>query len=250
MSDDRYRFSFETVAEQYERARPLYADAAVAFAAQLLGIGPGVPVLDLAAGTGKLTRQLVGLGADVVAVEPGDEMRGVLARVVPQARPLAGVAEAIPLADASVQAVTVGQAFHWFEPEPAFAEIRRVLRPGGGFALLWNEWDEGDPLLGPVDRLLQEVRPQPARAPSWRDACPVRLEHRRFAQRRELTVEAIVEWAGSTSGFVNAPREEQERIAAEIRRLAAGRQSSVSVATEAFVGQFSEGSSGIRETSS
>jgi ubiquinone/menaquinone biosynthesis C-methylase UbiE len=250
VSDDRYRFSFETVAEQYERARPLYADDAVSWAAELLGIGPGVPVLDLAAGTGKLTRQLVALGADVVAVEPGDEMRGVLQRVVPQARALAGVAEKIPLADDSVHAVTVGQAFHWFDPEPAFAEILRVLRPGGGFAFLWNSWDDDDPLLGRVDRLLDDVRPDSAQGRSWRDAAPVPLEHRRFAQRRPMTVEAIVEWAGSTSGFVNASRAEQERIVREIRRLARGYGGEVSIATGVFVGQLTRGSSGIRATSS
>jgi ubiquinone/menaquinone biosynthesis C-methylase UbiE len=250
VSDDRYRFSFETVAEQYERARPLYADEAVARVAGLLGIGPGVPVLDLAAGTGKLTRQLVALGADVVAVEPGDEMRGVLERVVPQARALAGTAEAIPLADDSVHAVTAGQAFHWFDPEPAFAEIRRVVRPGGGFALLWNSWNENDPLLGPIDRLLAEMRPESVHGASWRDASPVPLEHRWFSQRRPMTVEAIVEWAGSTSGFVNAPRGEQERIVREIHRLAKGYGGEVSIATEVFVGQLTRGSSGMRETSS
>jgi SAM-dependent methyltransferase len=250
VSDDRYRFSFETVAEQYERARPLYADAAVAWAAEQLGIGPGVPVLDLAAGTGKLTRQLVALDADVVAVEPGDEMRLVLERVVPQARALAGVAEEIPLEDGSVAAVTAGQAFHWFDAERAFAEILRVLRPHGGFAFLWNLWDEDDPLLGPVDRLLHEIRPQSAQGGSWEDACPVPLERRRFLQRRPMTVEAIIEWAGSTSGFLNAPRVEQGGIVREIRRLAEGYGGEATVATEVFVGQLTRGSSGMRATSS
>ena len=250
MSDDRYRFSFETVAEKYERARPLYADAAVAWAAERLGIGPGVPVLDLAAGTGKLTRQLVALGADVVAVEPGDEMRSVLEREVRQARALAGMAEEIPLADASVHCVTVGQAFHWFDPERAFAEIQRVVRPGGGFALFWNTWAEEDPLLGPIDRLLDEIRPDSARGAPWQDVSPVPFEHRWFAQRRPMTVEAIIDWAGSTSGFVNARRSEQERVVREIRELAEGYGGEVSIATEVFVGQLTRGSSGMRETSS
>lgn len=250
MSDDRYRCSFESVAEQYERARPLYADAAVAWAAELLGIGPGVTVLDLAAGTGKLTRQLLELGAEVVAVEPGDEMRRVLERDVPHVRVLSGVAEEIPLADGSVHAVTVGQAFHWFDPEQAFAEIRRVVRPNGGFALFWNVWEEDDPLLGPVDRLLDEVRPASVQGASWQAASPIPLERRRFTQRRPMTVEAVAEWAGSTSGFVNAPRAEQERIVREIRRLADGYGGEASIATEVFVGQFTRGSSGMRATSS
>jgi ubiquinone/menaquinone biosynthesis C-methylase UbiE len=250
VSDDRYRYSFETVAEQYERARPLYADAAVDWLAERLGLGPGSRVLDLAAGTGKLTRQLLERGFDVVAVEPGDEMRGVLERVVPGVEALRGVAEAIPLRDASVDAVTVGQAFHWFDAPAALAEIRRVLRPGGGFALLWNRWDEDDPLLGTVDELLARVRPQAAQEASWREACGVPLEERTFRQRRPLTADALVEWAGSTSGFVNAPRTEQERIAGEIRRLAAAHEGEVVIATELSVGQLSDGSSGIRATSS
>ncbi|HET7572118.1 MAG TPA: methyltransferase domain-containing protein [Gaiellaceae bacterium] len=239
MSDDRYRYSFETVAEQYERARPLYADAAVAWVAERLGIGPGVPVLDLAAGTGKLTRQLAALGADVVAVEPGDEMRGVLERVVPQARALAGVAEAIPLADGAVHAVTVGQAFHWFDQPVALREIHRVLRPGGGVALLWNVWDENDPLLAAIDGLLLPLRPPAAREADWREGWNLELfgplEQRSFFQRRRMGAGALVEWAGSTSGVVNAPREEQERIEREIRRLAVGHDGVVSVGTEAFV---------------
>ena len=250
MSDDRYRYSFETVAAQYERARPPYADAAVDWILERLGLGRGARVLDLASGTGKLTRQLVARGLDVVAVEPGDEMRGVLERVVPGAEAVAGVAEEIPLPDASVDAVTVGQAFHWFDARAAFAEMRRVVRPGGGFALLWNRWDEEDPLLGAVEVLLGRIRPELAANRSWREACGVPLEERRFRQRRPMTVDAIIEWAGSTSGFVNAARAEQERIAAEIRRLGEGHGGEASIATEVVVGQFSDGSSGIRATSS
>ena len=92
-----------------------------------LAIGPGRDVLDLAAGTGKLTRLLVPTGAHVVAVEPVPAMRALLTDV----DALDGTAEAIPLPDASVDAVTVGQAFHWFDPPTALAEIDRVLRPGG-----------------------------------------------------------------------------------------------------------------------
>ena len=128
MSRDEFRLSFETVADAYERARPGYAPAAVEWIAERLPFGR---VLDLAAGTGKLTRQLVARGADVVAVEPGEEMRAVLARVVPGVEVLAGSAEAIPLPDESVDTVTVAQAFHWFRAEEALAEIHRVLRPGG-----------------------------------------------------------------------------------------------------------------------
>jgi ubiquinone/menaquinone biosynthesis C-methylase UbiE len=226
--DDRYRFSFETVAEQYERARPPYADEAVSWAARRLGIGPGTRVLDLAAGTGKLTRQLLALGADVVAVEPGSEMRAVLRRVLPQVETLAGRAEEIPLPDDSVDAITVGQAFHWFDARPALAEMHRVLRPGGGFALFWNRWDEEDPLLGAVEKLLAPIRPVFAERPDVRGP----FEQRSFRRRRPMTVDALVEWAASTSGFINAPREEQARIAREIRRLASGYAGEVLIRTD------------------
>ena len=98
-------------------------------------------MLDLAAGTGKLTRRLAGRFATVTAVEPLDGMRTVLEDRIPFVRALAGTAEAIPLPDASVDAVFVAEAMHWFDPEPAVAELGRVLRPGGGVAVLYNRRD-------------------------------------------------------------------------------------------------------------
>jgi ubiquinone/menaquinone biosynthesis C-methylase UbiE len=253
VSDPRYARSFESVAEQYERARPEYADAAVDWVAERLGLVPGSRVLDLGAGTGKLTRQLVRRGLDVVAVEPGDEMRGVLQRVVPGAEALAGTAEAIPLPDGSVDAVSAGQAFHWFDLEAALPEMARVLR-GGGLALLWNMWDENDALLSAVDELLAPHRPPAAREStieeSLRGSVFRRAEEFDARQVRPMTGEQLVEWAGSTSGMINAPRAEQERIAAEIRRLAGPEERSVSIRTRAYAAQLSDGSSGIRATSS
>jgi ubiquinone/menaquinone biosynthesis C-methylase UbiE len=119
---------FEQAADAYERARPTYPQAAVAWLCERLAVRRGRRVLDLAAGTGKLTRSLVAAGADVVAVEPIAAMRE---RLPPEVEALDGTAEAIPLPGASVDAVTVAQAFHWFDAEPALAEIHRVLRPGG-----------------------------------------------------------------------------------------------------------------------
>jgi len=107
-----------------------------------LGIGPGAKVCDLAAGTGKLTRLLAATGAEVTAVEPVPGMRDQLAETTPDVAVLDGTAEAIPLAESSVDAVTVAQAFHWFRFDEALAEIGRVLRPGGGLAILFNERDE------------------------------------------------------------------------------------------------------------
>ena len=136
--------SFDRAAEEYERGRPGYADAAL----DALGLPADSVVLDLAAGTGKLTRQLVPRFARVIAVEPLDGMRAQLERVVPGAEALVGTAESIPLDDDSVDAVFVAEAFHWFGTSAALDEIARVLRPGGTLAVLFNERDgELDPPL-------------------------------------------------------------------------------------------------------
>ena len=116
-------------ADVYERGRPDYPAAAIAKIVERLGLRPGRTVLDLAAGTGKLTRLLAPSGANVIAVEPVHEMRAELERRVPGIAALAGTAERIPLTDGYVDAVTVGQAFHWFDADKALREIHRVLTP-------------------------------------------------------------------------------------------------------------------------
>lgn len=133
---------FGDVADRYERARPLYPQAALLELAARCGLRSGTPVVDLGAGTGKLTRQVAALGADVVAVEPAAGMRRRLEAKVPDVPVLDGTAEDIPLPDASVEVVTAGQAFHWFDTRRALDEIARVLRPNGWLALLWNEQPE------------------------------------------------------------------------------------------------------------
>jgi SAM-dependent methyltransferase len=127
---------FASVADAYERGRPEYAPAVIGATAAELGIGPDDRVLELAAGTGKLTRALVAYGFDVVAVEPQGSLRAVLADKVGAARVRDGVAEQIPLAPGSVAAVMIADAFHWFDRPRALGEIRRVLALGGGLALL------------------------------------------------------------------------------------------------------------------
>lgn len=132
--------SFAGVAEAYERSRPGYPDDAVRW---LVGADP-LAVLDLGAGTGKLTRSLVSFGHEVTAVEPLPEMVAELRSAVPGIEVLVGGAEAIPLPTGSIDVVTVAQAFHWFDQELALREIARVLRPNGRVALVWNTRDESE----------------------------------------------------------------------------------------------------------
>ena len=135
--------SFGTVAQAYARYRPDYPIGAVGWALAAAAPDPArMRVLDLGAGTGKLTATLLGLGARVTAVEPDEAMLGELRRRCPQARALHGSAEAIPLPDGTVDAVLCGQALHWFDMDRALPEIARVLVPGGALAALWNSDDD------------------------------------------------------------------------------------------------------------
>lgn len=130
--------SFGTVADSYERGRPRYPGTALDRLTDELGLPASSTVIDLAAGTGKLTRDLAPRFARVIAVEPLEEMRKGLERAIPDAEPVAGTAEAMPLPDGVAAAVFVAQAFHWFANPAALAEIARVLEPRGGLALLFN----------------------------------------------------------------------------------------------------------------
>lgn len=142
--------SFGAAAEAYERGRPSYPEKALDW----LLPTRARKVLDLGAGTGKLTRGLCDRGLDVVAVEPLDDMRQALGRTVPGATALAGHAERIPLADRSVDAVLVAQAWHWVDPKRASREAARVLKPGGILGLLWNVPDERQSWVAAFGRLM------------------------------------------------------------------------------------------------
>lgn len=144
---------FGAAADDYERARPDYPDEAGRWLAERLDLRPGRRVMDLAAGTGKLTRLLVATGVSVVAIEPVAEMRSRLAAVLPAVEMLDGVAEQIPLADSSVDAATVGQAFHWFDGDRALSEIHRIVREHGRLAVVYNR----RPLEHPVHEALEEI---------------------------------------------------------------------------------------------
>jgi SAM-dependent methyltransferase len=155
-------FSFEVVnAEDYDALRPGYAPDAVAWVGQRGGLGEGSLVVDLAAGTGQLSKRFP-LGVKLVAVEPARNMRSPIEDRLPAVVVLEGSAEAIPLGDGVADAVVVGNAFHHFDADRAFAEIRRVLRPGGVLALFWA-WPADDqtgqyPALREVDQAVESAR--------------------------------------------------------------------------------------------
>ena len=222
LASDRHQArSFDGVADTYQRARPSYPAAAVEWA---LEAAPGRRVVDLAAGTGKLTEVLVAGGADVVAVEPLANMRAELERALPSVRALAGSAEQIPLADAGADAVLVGQAFHWFDGPAALAEIARVLVPGGVLGLLWNMRDDRVPwvaeltkvLLGAGDVLTgSRDLPRPVETGVFSA-----VERREFPNPVAFDRARLREWASSTSRVAVLPEAERERVLADVARLA------------------------------
>ena len=156
--------AFERAATVYEHSRPGYPAEAVDWLTDALELGPGRRVADLAAGTGKLTRELLGSGADVIAVEPVAAMRQTLAATMPPAPDgrrvsvVAAVAQALPVGDGRLDAVTVAQGFHWFATRGTVIELHRVIRPGGGLGLLWNHRDPRDRLQGGLTTLMEPWR--------------------------------------------------------------------------------------------
>lgn len=146
---------FGAAADDYERGRPSYAPDVVDWLVAELGIEPGRRVVDLAAGTGKFTRLLLPTGADVVAIEPVDAMREKLATTAPGVAALDGTAESLPFDAASVDAVVVAQAFHWFDARRAVDEVARVLRAGGGLGIVFNERDTREPWVAQLSKLIR-----------------------------------------------------------------------------------------------
>jgi SAM-dependent methyltransferase len=148
------RLSFGSVATDYDRYRPSPPPQALDWL-----IPPDAQaVLDLAAGTGAVTRELVGRAPRIIAVEPDERMRVVLTARCPEAEVLAGRGEAIPLPDASVDAVVISAAWHWLDPDRAVPEITRVLRVGGVLGVMWTSRDTRVPWVEEFNRLARESR--------------------------------------------------------------------------------------------
>ncbi|HEX4357513.1 MAG TPA: class I SAM-dependent methyltransferase [Pseudonocardia sp.] len=224
--------TFGAVASAYAAHRPDYPDAALDWALAPLGqldTGAGPVLLDLAAGTGKLTASLVGRSAQVTAVEPDPEMLAVLHAALPQVTALAGSAEDIPLPAASVDAVLVGQAFHWFDPERAGAEIARVLRPGGVLAALWNADDNSVDWVAGYHRAATRERAVPG-VPTGRDREDLPgatafspTERTEFPHHQRLTVEGLIEVLATHSWALISTPEQRDAAFDRVRSYFASR---------------------------
>jgi SAM-dependent methyltransferase len=221
------RSGFAKGSALYERARPGYSEESVAHLVTTLAVGPASRVLDIAAGTGKLTRALVASGAAVVGSEPSASMRQIFAEVLPDTPQVGSTAEQLPFADHTFDAVTVAQAFHWFDAPAALAEMARVLRPGGGLALVWNERDESDPVVAELTRISKWDVHQPY--PVGMDFGKVidasgafgPVTRRRFPFVQELDRLAFVEQVASRSYIAVLPDDRRTAILDEIAALAA-----------------------------
>jgi len=232
-------FSFGRIAAEYDDVRPEYAPEALDRAEEVLGLTADSRVVDLAAGSGKLTRALAQRFAEVVAVEPNDEMRGVLAGRSAGIRVLAGTAERMPLPDGSADAVFVGDAFHWFDGQAAVAELVRVLRPEGGVALLWNHWwSDGDdrtsnsldpPLPAEAQALFDEVYVRSGRAAQRAAmADPLLalsadrfepLAYEAFPRFEELSRREVVDLFTTVSAVASLPAAERDDLKRKLEAL-------------------------------
>ncbi len=222
------RAGFTAGAEIYERARPDYPAAALDLLERELGLGRAGAVLEVAAGTGKLTRQLWPRAPRLVAVEPVAAMRRVLAASLPGLAAVAARAEALPFRSGSAGAAVVGQAFHWFDGRAALSELHRALRPGAGLALLWNQRDESADW---VRRLTAIIEPAAGDAPRfrsgrWREAFAGQalfgpLREATFDHAQSGSPEVVVERVASISFVAALPAARREALLGEVRRLLA-----------------------------
>jgi SAM-dependent methyltransferase len=229
--------AFEGAAPVYEDSRPGYPTEAVEWLSGVLGLGPGRRVVDLAAGTGKLTRALIGRTGSVIAVEPVAGMRRTLAASTAAASGgadgaslsvVAAVAQALPFGDSTIDALSVAQGFHWFATEEAVAELHRVLREGGGLGLIWNHRDPADPLQDALTEIMAPARgetPQYDRG-TWRRALePSELfvpeGEFHWPWRQPVDVEGVADRVASVSFIAALPEAEKSRLLDRVRAVAA-----------------------------
>jgi SAM-dependent methyltransferase len=226
-------------AAAYERGRPGYPPAAVDFLAAQLSLGPGRTVVDLAAGTGKLTRPLLATGAEVIAEEPVAEMRAALPA---GARAVDGTAEEMPLNSGSADAVTVAQAFHWFDGDAALAEIHRVLRPRSALALVWNRRRMDAPVNQAIEELLAPYRGHMSamQTGSWQVAFESTklfgpLEGRVFPNEQWLDADGLADRIASVNFIAKLDNNERTKVVQSARALAEGGGLTIPQDTEVLV---------------
>ncbi|KIQ66591.1 hypothetical protein TR51_03370 [Kitasatospora griseola] len=211
--------SFGSAARLYDSIRPAYPAQAVARA---IGTEP-VRVLDLGAGTGLLTGVLRAAGHEVIAVEPDPQMRAVAAERHPGTQVLAGSAEDIPLPDGSVDAVVVGQAYHWFTPQDALPQIHRVLRKDGVFAPMWNVRDDRTPWVAALSGVIGTEGYGLERAWQYGPVTPWFTEPELALTEHTVTVptDRLIDLVRSRSYYLTADAAEQARLDREVGELAA-----------------------------
>ncbi|APA68473.1 class I SAM-dependent methyltransferase [Janthinobacterium sp. 1_2014MBL_MicDiv] len=219
---------YATAAASYVKGRPDYPPEVSAWLKDALGLRPGVTVLDLGAGTGKFTPRLLDTGATVIAVEPVPAMLAKLSAALPQVTALAGAATAIPLPDASVDAVVCAQAFHWFATPAALDEILRVLKPGGRLGLVWNLRDASVPWVARLDAIVNRAEGDTPRyyTGAWRQAFPHAglspLQETHFSHGHTGSAEDVLfNRVRSTSFIAALPPQERQRIDDDIGQLIA-----------------------------
>ncbi|NUU18400.1 class I SAM-dependent methyltransferase [Cellulomonas humilata] len=210
--------SFDRAAAVYQATRPGYPDEAVRWAVP----AEARDVLDLAAGTGKLTQRLVALGWHVVAVEPSDAMRAELTAALPGVEARPGTAEHLDLPDASVDAVTIAQAWHWVDPPVASAEIARVLRPGGSVAPIWNVRDQEHDWVARWTEIVHrgDTLETSYRNPELGDAF-TEPEHATFPWTQRLRAADLRTLAASRSHLILLPADQRDALLDEVDRLVA-----------------------------
>jgi SAM-dependent methyltransferase len=206
--------------------RPSYRAEIVSWLVDRLRLGPAKTVVDVGAGTGKLTRQLVASGARIVAVEPLVEMRAQFALVLPNVEIVDGTAEALPLDDTSADAVTAAAAFHWFDLDRALPEFHRVLRPGGALAVVRNYRDLRDPVQASVQEIIGAYVPDERAFEAWKPIMEATLYFdgpEIFETTHEQLVDAdgLAERVGTTSYVARLPDEERADVLDRVRAVGA-----------------------------
>ena len=225
MTLESRRLSFGAAAADYDRARPTYPVAALNWTLEPLGAGR-LLVVDLGAGTGLLSRVVAAAGHEVIPVEPDAGMRAQLEAVMPGVRALAGSAEAIPVPDASVDAVLAGTAYHWFDPELAHPEMARVLRPGGVLAAIWNDRDKATAWVAELARLIAShryVSGRRAELEESRSFGPLfgDVIKQQFPHVVAQSPQGIADLAASRSNYLTATPAKQRLILDQITELCA-----------------------------